>query len=126
MKNKNTGFAGVFIDSERAIPMFAGNESIDLRLVLLDSAQSFSWREEDGAFYGAVCGRGIKLWQNEKGVFAEGAERDFMRNYLDLERDYGRISDEFAHVPCAMQAIRLYPGMRVLNQDAWEMVLTFI
>ncbi|MBQ3574916.1 MAG: 8-oxoguanine DNA glycosylase, partial [Clostridia bacterium] len=31
-----------------------------------------------------------------------------------------------AHVPCAMQAMRLYPGMRVLNQDPWEMIITFI
>ena len=64
--------------------------------------------------------------QNPEGIFGEGADRDFLRSYLDLERDYGRIVGEFANVPCAMEAIRLYPGMRVLNQDAWEMVLTFI
>ena len=106
--------------------MWIGNESIDLKLVLQDSAQSFSWKEVNGAFYGAVSGQPVKLWQNDDGIFAEGADVEFVRNYLDLNRDYGRISAEFAHVPCAMKAMQLYPGMRVLNQNAWEMVLSFI
>ncbi len=106
--------------------MFIGNESVDLRLVLIDSAQSFSWREEGGAFYGAVSGCGIKLWQDGNDIHVVGAGRDFVRNYLDLDRDYGRILMEFSHIPCAVEAMRLYPGMRVLNQNAWEMVLSFI
>jgi len=106
--------------------MHIGNESIDLNLVLIESAQSFSWKKIKDGFYGAVSGRAIKLWQNEEGIFAEGAGRAFVRNYLDLERDYSLFSSEFVHIPCAQKAIELYPGMRVLNQDAWEMVLSFI
>ena len=106
--------------------MWIGNESIDLRLVLIDSAQSFSWKEVNGAFYGTAGNRAIKFSQNSEGIFAEGADKAFCRNYLDLDRDYQGIAAEFAHVECAMRAMKLYPGMRVLNQDPWEMILTFI
>jgi len=116
----------VFCLFEREIQMFIGNENIDLRLVLIDSAQSFSWCEVRGAFYGAAGGHAIKLWQNEEGIFAEGAEAAFIRDYLDLNRDYKAVASEFSHVECAMRAMQLYPGMRVLNQDAWEMIITFI
>ena len=106
--------------------MLLGKENIDLQLTLIDSAQSFSWKESGGAYYAALACGPVKLWQDTDGVHGEGAGQEFLRAYLDLERDYEIIAREFSHVPCAMRAMQLYPGMRVLRQDPWEMIISFI
>lgn len=108
--------------------MFIGSEEIDLRLVLIDSAQCFHWTElPDGSFASVVEGRPLRLWREADGVHAEGdREASVIRHYLDLDRDYAAVAAEYSHVPPAKRAIELYPGMRVLNQPAWEALVQFI
>lgn len=103
-----------------------GNEKIDLRLCLIDSAQSFHWRETRRGFAAVLNGCAVRLWQGEDGVYAEGADRAFLRHYLDLDRDYAAVAREYAHIPAAERAIGLYPGLRVLNQNPWDALLSFI
>lgn len=108
--------------------MFVGNENLDLPLALIDSAQCFHWTElADGSFIAAVSGVPVRLWREEDGIHAEGeADAASIRRYLDLDRDYAQIAGEYAHIPAARRAIELYPGMRVLNQPAWEALIAFI
>lgn len=105
---------------------FIGNEKIDLRLCLIDSAQSFHWRETQRGFVAVLAGCQVRLWQAEDGVYAEGADRAFLRHYLDLDRDYAAVAREYAHIPAAERAIALYTGLRVLNQKPWDALLSFI
>ena len=106
--------------------MFIGNESIDLQLTLIDSAQCFSWTKA-GKRYGAVVG-GKPVWLEYRpdGVRAVEGDVEKLRNYLDLDRDYAQIAREYAHLPVAQRAMELYPGMRVLNQETWQTLVTFI
>ena len=106
---------------------FIGSESIDLKLALVDSAQCFSWMEYNDGFAGILQGRPVRIWQDETGVYAaDGVSRADVRHFLDLDRDYGAVAAEYAHIPMAKRAIELYPGMRVLNQDPWEALISFI
>ena len=108
--------------------MFVGSESLDLRLALIDSAQCFHWMElEDGSFAAAVNGVPVRLWREADGIHADGGmDIKSLRHYLDLDRDYSQVAAEYAHIPAARRAIELYPGMRVLNQPAWEALIAFI
>ena len=107
--------------------MLLGNESIDLRLCLMDSAQCFHFDAQENGFAGVVCGKPVLLWQEDGGVYARSdMDAAELRRFLDLERDYGALAREFAHIPAAERAIALYPGLRVLNQDPWEALLAFI
>ena len=107
--------------------MLLGNESIDLRLCLMDSAQCFHFDAQENGFAGVVCGKPVLLWQEDGGVYARSdMDAAELRHFLDLDRDYGALAREFAHIPAAEQAIALYPGLRVLNQDPWEALLAFI
>ena len=108
--------------------MFVGNESADLRLMLVDSAQCFHWSLlGDGSFAAVVAGRPVRLWRDERGGQAEGGmDALALRRYLDLDRDYAALAAEYAHIPAARRAIELYPGLRVLNQPAWEALVAFI
>lgn len=107
--------------------MLVGDEALDLRLTLIDSAQCFRWVERDGRFGCVLDGGPVWLHREADGIHAEGcADREALRHYLDLDRDYGALAAEYGHIPAARRAIGLYPGLRVLNQPAWEALICFI
>ncbi len=107
--------------------MLIGNEPVDLRLTLMDSAQCFHWVEQGGRFGAVVEGTPVWLWRDGAGIHAEGdCDGDALRHYLDLDRDYAAVADEYAHIPAAREAVALFPGLRVLNQPTWEVLIAFI
>lgn len=107
--------------------MLLGNESLDLKLCLVDSAQCFHWKETLRGFAAAVDGRPVEIWREGDAIHAEGEfTREELRHYLDLERDYGIVAQQYSHIPQARRAIELYPGLRVLNQPTWEALIAFI
>lgn len=107
--------------------MYLGNESLDLRLTLLESAQCFHWKALEKGFAAVVEGVPVWLWREEDGLHTcDGADVQRLRRYLDLDRDYGAVAAEYAHIPVAKQAIELYPGLRILNQPPWEALVAFI
>ena len=104
-----------------------GKEPIDLRLTLYDSAQCFHWVENEGRFGAVVNGMPVWVWQEDGVTYAtEGIDVDILREYLDLNRDYSSLADEYAAYEMAANAVRLYPGLRVLNQPTWETLISFI
>lgn len=107
--------------------MLIGTETLDLGLTLIDSAQCFRWVRDGGRFGCVLNGGAVWLWQDGDGIHAEGrADPAALRDYLDLDRDYGEIALEYAHIPEARRAMALYPGLRVLNQPPWEALICFI
>ena len=104
----------------------------------LESGQSFRWNRVEDAYYGVVEGRILKLSAAEEGQcgitlsVASSATEDaaqltaFLRHYLDIERDVPRIlsavdTDAYIH-----RAIQQLWGMRILNQELWETLASFI
>ena len=107
--------------------MMIGTEPLDLRVTLIDSAQCFRWAEAEGRFGCVLEGRPVWLCETDAGIEAEGdVDPAALRRYLDLDRDYPAIAREYAHIPAARRAIELFPGLRVLNQPAWEALICFI
>ena len=106
--------------------MFVGNESIDLELTLIESAQCFGWIRVGNRFGAVLAGRPVWLESCDNGIRAEGSTVEYIRDYLDLDRDYAAIAREYAHLPAAKRAMELYPGMHVLNQETWPTLVTFI
>ena len=104
-----------------------GKETIDLELTLMDSAQCFHWVKA-GNCYGAVINeRPVWIWQEDGFVMSDdGADVQEIRKYLDLDRDYSGIADEYARFEKASGVVRMYPGLRVLNQPTWETLISFI
>ena len=106
---------------------YIGNEALDLKLTLIDSAQCFCWQETPQGFVAAPGGVPLRIWRDVDGIWAEGTcPAEYVRKYLDLDRDYAAVAAEYAHIPAARRAIELYPGMRVLNLDPWETLVSFI
>ena len=101
----------------------------DARLTLIDSAQVFHWREQDGKFFAVVGGASVCLLPTGDGFELRGTNPEqeaFFAHYFDLTRDYSCLSSACAKYPLARQAVDALPGLRVLNQPPWEALVSFI
>lgn len=98
----------------------------------LDCGQAFRWREQtDGSFKGVAHGRLVTFRRNGDSIVIDGAsEEDFnsiWKNYLDLDFDYGTVKAELSKLhPTLCEAAEFAPGIRILNQEPWEALCSFI
>lgn len=56
----------------------------------------------------------------------ETVDTDYFVKYFDLNRDYGEIKRRLLGFPCMKEAIGYGYGVRILNQDPTEMIISFI
>lgn len=95
----------------------------------LDCGQAFRWRERpDGRWEGVAGGRYLQLEQKGEDILLLGGEGDlaFWREYFDLDRDYAALWERFRRNPTLRRALDRCPGVRVLRQQPWETLCTFI
>ncbi len=95
-----------------------------------DSGQCFRWNEEeDGSFTGVASGRAVNISYDGKFIKVHGAteeDRAFFEDYLDIKRDYSAIKKRIAKEEVMKEAIRFGSGIRILKQDFFETLLSFI
>ncbi len=99
---------------------------------IFDCGQCFRWNiEEDGSYTG-VFGKNILNVKrdgkniNFKGI-CDGNIEDIIYDYFDLNRDYERIKEKLSEIDENMKKSVLYgKGIRILNQDLWETIISFI
>lgn len=99
----------------------------------LESGQSFRWNRIDNAYYGVVEGRILKISQEGTLLYVESSTDEdevsfvpYLRQYLDIERDVPKILAEVNSDAYMRRAIEKLWGMRILNQELWETVASFI
>ncbi|MBR3928773.1 MAG: DNA-3-methyladenine glycosylase 2 family protein [Clostridia bacterium] len=89
---------------------------MDCALTLMDSAQAFHFRFIDGVYAACVQGR----------LITDKDEDEFAGHYFDDERDYASLLEKEGLDEKTKRALSSLPGLRVLNQPAWEAVCAFI
>lgn len=89
---------------------------IDSYLTLMDSAQVFHFKNIGGVY--AACVNGRLLTENDPDEFAV--------NYFDDNRNYDCLCQKKGLDEKTRRAVSLLPGLRVLNQPAWEALCAFI
>ena len=99
---------------------------------IFECGQCFRWNiEEDGSYTG-VFGRNVLnvKKQNNAILFKGICEGDIIPtiiDYFDLERDYELIKSKLERVDNNMkESIKYGTGIRILNQDLWETIISFI
>ena len=112
---------------------------------IFDCGQCFRWtRQEDGSYTGIAMGKPVNVSLKESpGPDGDGSgeprldlvidncsAEDFetiWKDYLDLDRDYGAIKTALAESDEVMaKAISGGEGIRILKQDLWETIVSFI
>ena len=106
-----------------------GVPDFDLRKTF-ECGQCFRWdADEKGAYTGVAFGRAARLRREGGSVFISGAMGDFeavWRDYFDLGRDYGEIRRRFGGDSFMREAVSFGEGIRILRQDKWEALCSFI
>ncbi len=118
------------IEKQKNDLLVYGIDCINLDFTL-DCGQSFRWRKQDGVWHGIVCGRkaSVKQIDDNTLIFYDTDKDDFERtwkSYFDLERDYKSITQKYKSDKYLSEACDRYYGIRVLNQEPWETLCSFI
>jgi len=99
------------------------NDFLDLDQTL-DCGQAFRWTKVDGIWQGIASGQKLSVKQDN---IEPIKENPFWSHYFDLDTDYLTIKNKLIRISPIMElAINFSPGIRILNQDPWEMVISFI
>ena len=107
------------------------SEPLYLTSTLL-SGQAFRWRQDGPWFDGVIFGSIVRLREVAGGVElrcdaeVEGAIAPLLRDYLGLGTNLERVYASLLDDERLREAIHRYPGMRILRQDPWECLVSFI
>lgn len=66
------------------------------------------------------------LQSNIDNVIIKTSDTEFFTKYFDLDRDYGKIKSELQMYDKLPDAIKFGHGIRILNQDIFETIISFI
>lgn len=105
-------------------------QCLDLDLTL-DCGQAFRWqKQEDGSWSGVAGGYFLNVSKNGDRLVFKNTSKDsfdsFWINYFDLNRDYKKICDTLKEDRLLSSTIDEYYGIRILNQDSWEALCSFV
>ena len=97
---------------------------------IFSCGQCFRWnRCTDGSYTGVALGRAVRLEKAGDRLYLYGvvqADAALWRSYFDLDRSYAAIRRQLG-IDGYMRACTEYgAGIRILRQDSWEALCTFI
>ena len=99
---------------------------------IFDCGQCFRWnKEDDGSYTGVFKGNVLNVSKNDKEItfkgICSGNIKDVVEEYFDLNRDYEKIKEELSKIDENMKtSIEYGKGIRILNQDLFETIISFI
>ena len=99
---------------------------------IFECGQCFRWeKEDDGSYTGIVKNNviNVKKVNNEVIFYSIGADNleELVKEYFDLERNYEDIKNTLSKVDSYLEnSINYGNGIRILNQDLWETIISFI
>lgn len=99
---------------------------------IFECGQCFRWDEEqDGSYTGIVKNNVINVKKVDNSIVFESLGADNLEelviDYFDLNRDYEKIKDELSKIDEYLaNSIKYGSGIRILNQDLWETIISFI
>ncbi len=106
-------------------------DSFELRDIF-ECGQCFRWNKQEDGSYEGVFKQNVANVKKEgknviiKGIFKEDIKKT-VEEYFDLKRDYNKIKQDLAKIDENMKmSIEYGKGIRILNQDLWETIISFI
>ena len=119
--------AGVTVSSSSSIVLRVRDYNL---VATLDSGQVFRWQKQNGSWLGVVGKHWVRLTQRGDGICAETAvpvkNWDWLREFLQTEADLTAVFKTFPDDEPMRAAIKACHGLRVLRQDPWECLGSFI
>lgn len=109
----------------------SNQDSFDL-VHIFECGQCFRWnKEEDGSYTGVVKDRVINVQKIDKDIIFKSSSYDnienFVKYYFDLQTDYNEIKNNLSNIDEFLKESTVFgDGIRILHQDLWECIISFI
>lgn len=101
-------------------------KDFDIRQIL-DCGQIFRYEKiDEGKYFVYSLDKRCLVEQKGDCVKIYSKDKDYFWHYFDLDRDYSEIKDMLRQKPFMANAVEYGSGIRILNQDRWEMLISFI
>ncbi|MBR4859556.1 MAG: DNA-3-methyladenine glycosylase 2 family protein [Clostridia bacterium] len=106
------------------------NSCFDLARTL-DCGQAFRWvQTAENEWHGVAFGRPLTLSQEGNEITFIGTDEEDFENiwkpYFDLDRNYGELCERLSADPHLKKAVEECSGIRLLKQEPWEAICSFI
>ena len=111
--------------------MVKNNQITEGQLSLKDtlpSGQCFRFSEHDGVWtVKAGVGKNLRVLSVSQDDLSPITDDPFWSDFFDLGTDYDSLKTEFSTIsPVMAKACEYAPGIRILNQDPWEALCSFV
>lgn len=97
---------------------------------IFECGQCFRWNaDENGVYRGVAHGIAAKVWSEGGSVFISGSMEQFQNvwyDYFDMDRDYAKAREALSVDEYTRAAAEYGAGIRILRQDKWEALCSFI
>ncbi len=105
-------------------------ENFDLKQIF-ECGQCFRWKkEQDNSYTGVAFGKVINIREIGHNIEIKNTNNQDFKNiwyrYFDLDRDYNKIKECISKDDIMKKAIEFGSGIRLLNQDIQELLISFI
>jgi N-glycosylase/DNA lyase len=96
----------------------------------LGCGQAFRWEMRNNRWRGVVGSCSLELWQQGGTIFVRSAAPQtnwaWLANYLQVDANLAAILDTFPKDTPMQQAVAACRGLRLLRQEPWECLASFI
>ena len=101
---------------------------------IFECGQCFRWnKEKENSYIGVFENSVVRVKQTSKSISFEGVNRqdkdlqEICFSYFDMQRDYESLQKQLKKADGTLkQSIQYGEGIRILNQDLWETIISFI
>ena len=106
-------------------------ESFELKHIF-ECGQCFRWEEEeDGSYTGVVADNVLNVKKVQNNIIIKGIcnknIKDVVKKYFDLDTEYELIKNELSEIDENLKiSVEYGKGIRILKQDVWEALISFI
>jgi len=88
--------------------------------------QAFRWNKQGEWWYGIVRENAFKIRQIGNDLEFENVEMDFVKSYFGLYDDFPKILLQISEDKHIKRAVETFKGLRILRQDPWECLISYI
>jgi N-glycosylase/DNA lyase len=92
----------------------------------LECGQVFRWEKYRDWWYSVSGEQAFKVRQTEGKIEFKGIDYQYFNQYFRLEDDLQEITKVIAHDSFIAQAIKAFYGLRLVRQNPWECLISFI
>lgn len=118
-------------DTENNSIIISEIEDFDLEQTF-ECGQCFRWdRDKDGVYTGIVNGKKLSIYNDNNTIIIKNTTQaefeSIWSDYFDLELNYSDIRNNLQEIhPIMKEACKFAPGIRILKQNSFEALISFI